>query len=54
MQREDYNLELSEQEAITRVCPQVDWNIEELQKGTGTDRQLTEEEMELINEFLQV
>ena len=46
--------ELSEQEATVRVCPQIDWNVEELQKGIGKDRVLTEEEMELINEFLQV
>ena len=46
--------ELSEQEATARVCPQIDWNIEELQKGTGESRVLTEEEMELISEFLQV
>ena len=46
--------ELSEQEATARVCLQIDWNVEEIQKGLGADRVLTEEEMELINEFLQV
>ena len=29
-------------------------NMEEIQKGLGADRVLTEEEMELVNEFLQV
>jgi len=46
--------ELFEQEATARVCPQIDWNMEEIQKGLGADRVLTEEEIELINEFLQV
>jgi len=46
--------ELSEQEATARVCPQIDWNIEDLQQGLGVDRQLTAEEMELISEFLHV
>jgi len=44
---------LSEQEATAKVCPQIDWNMEEIQKGLGADRVLAEE-MELINEFLQV
>jgi len=44
--------DLSEQEVTARVCPQIDWNFEELQEGEN--RVLTEEEMELINEFLQV
>jgi len=46
--------DLSEQEATARVFPQIDWNVEEIEKGLGADRVLTEEEMELINEFLQV
>jgi len=47
--------DLSEQEVTARVCPQIDWNVEELQEGeNGENRVLTEEEMELINEFLQV
>jgi len=46
---------LSEQEVTARVNPQIDWNVEELQMGeSGENRVLTEEEMELINEFLQV
>jgi len=46
---------LSEQEVTARVHPQNDWNVEELQMGeNGENRVLTEEEMELINEFLQV
>jgi len=45
---------LSQQETTARMWPQIDWNVEELQKGTGEDRVLTEEEMELISEFLQV
>ena len=46
---------LSEQEVTASVCPQIDWNVEELQRGeNGENRVLTEEEMELINEFLQV
>jgi len=45
-------INLSQQEVTARVNPQIDWNIEELQKGEN--RVLTEEEMELINEFLQV
>jgi len=46
---------LSEQEVTARVHPQIDWNVEELQMGeNGENRVLTEEEMELINEFLQV
>jgi len=46
--------ELSEQEATASVFPNIDWNMEEIQKGLGADRVLTEEEMELVNEFLQV
>ena len=46
--------ELSEQEATASVFPNIDWNVEEIQKGLGADRVLTEEEMELVNEFLQV
>jgi len=46
--------ELSEQEATARVFPQIDWNVEEIEKGLGPERVLTEEEMELVNEFLQV
>ena len=46
---------LSEREVTARMHPQIDWNVEELQMGeNGEDRALTEEEMELINEFLQV
>jgi len=44
----------SENIATAKVCPQIDWNMEEIQKGLGADRVLTEEEMELINEFLHV
>jgi len=46
--------ELSEQEATARVFPQIDWNMEEIEKGLGSERILTAEEMELINEFLHV
>jgi len=45
---------LSEQEATARVFPQIDWTMEEIQQGTGKEKVLTKEEMELINEFLQV
>ena len=46
--------ELSEQEATASVFPNIDWNVEEIQKGLGADRVLTKEEVELINEVLQV
>jgi len=46
--------ELSEQELKAKVFPQIDWTAEPPQGENGESRALTEAEMELISEFLQV